>query len=503
MKVAPQVSVIVPSRNEIFLQKTVEDILIKAEGDIEVIVVLDGYWPTPTLKDDDRLKIIHRGTPLGMRAAINSAVALASGKYLMKCDAHCMFAKGFDICLAADCDETWVVIPRRYALDAEKWEIIDNPKYPIDYMYLSKELHGETWNEKNKDANLKEKLIDETMSAQGSCWFMQKDYFRKLEIEDEANYGTFSNEFQEIGLKCWLSGGRVITNKKTWYAHLHKTKGRGYSLEGNQIEKGAAYTKRWLTNTAWHKQTLPFTWLIEKFWPVPNWPEDRTEWTPQNEQGLDLKIWEAGKKNELDYWREWLKRKGASYQNLRRLSSTFDFMIGDKKEVKIANLGAGAMCLIGDSRRDVKVKVISSDLLADEFEKIKKQLNITSPNPIEKQDMTNLTYENNTFDIVFCANALDHCQNPYKALEEMVRVCKPGGWIYLIHHAHEGKRLAYSGLHQWNIDITQEGDCIFWNKTWLPTETFLLSDVYPGFTSQVEPMRKMTLITSFVQKITS
>lgn len=265
------VSIIIPSRNEKFLGKTIEDLLSKATGDIEIIAVLDGYWPQPKLPDNDKLILIHRGSPSGMRAAINAAAAIAHGKYLMKCDAHCMFAPGFDEVLKADCEENCVYIPRRFALDAEKWEVTNNPKYPIDYMYLSADLHGEVWDEKNKDERLKDKLIDETMSTQGSCWFMQKDYFRALDLEDEENYGTFSNEFQEIGLKCWLSGGRVLVNKKTWYAHLHKTEGRGYSLEDGQVEKGAAYTARWLTNTAWHKQTLPFTWLIEHFKPVPTW----------------------------------------------------------------------------------------------------------------------------------------------------------------------------------------------------------------------------------------
>ncbi len=265
------VSIIIPARNEKFLQKTIWDLLEKAKSDIEIIAVLDGYWPSPPLTDEHRLKIIHRGATFGMRAAINAGVAIANGKYILKCDAHCMFDEGFDTKLAADCEKNWVVIPRRFALNAERWQLTDNSKYPVDYMYLSPELHGEAWNEKNKDPKLKEKLIDDTMSSQGSCWFMHKDYFYELELEDEENYGTFSNEFQEIGLKCWLSGGRVVTNKKTWYAHLHKTEGRGYSLEGGQIEKGAEYTKRWLTNTAWHKQTLPFDWLIKKFWPVPKW----------------------------------------------------------------------------------------------------------------------------------------------------------------------------------------------------------------------------------------
>lgn len=283
------VSVIIPSRNEIFLQKTVEDILGKARGDIEVIVVLDGYWPTPPLEDDNRLIIIHRGTSFGMRAAINSAVAIARGKYLMKCDAHCMFDNGFDTKLASYIRSNWIVVPRRKRLDAVNWCIQEVGKPDVDYEYLSypnangnwsEGLHGKVWDKRKRTReNI---LIDDNMSAQGSCWFMFKSYFHELELEDEANYGTFSNEFQEIGLKCWLSGGRVVTNKKTWYAHFHKDKeiGRGYSLGAGQIEKAAAYTNRWLTNTAWHKQTLPLSWLIERFWPVPGWPEDKTKWTP-------------------------------------------------------------------------------------------------------------------------------------------------------------------------------------------------------------------------------
>ena len=40
-----KLSVIVPARNELFLNKTVDDLFAKAHGDVEVIAVLDGYWP--------------------------------------------------------------------------------------------------------------------------------------------------------------------------------------------------------------------------------------------------------------------------------------------------------------------------------------------------------------------------------------------------------------------------------------------------------------------------
>lgn len=273
-----EISVIIPSRNEKYLGQTINDLIAKAAGSIEIIVVLDGYWPNPIIKDD-KVIYIHRGLARGMRNAINSAVAISKGKYILKCDAHCMFDEGYDVKLISDCKDNWVCVPRRYALDPEKWALVDNPKYPIDYMYLTHDLHGEVWSEKNKDPKLKEKPIDDLMSSQGSCWLMKRTYFDELELEDEENYGSFWNEMQEVGLKAWLSGGRLVVNKKTWYAHWHKSEGRGYSLGGGEQEKAGAYVQRWLGNSAWHKQTLPLTWLIEKFWPVPGWPEDKNKWT--------------------------------------------------------------------------------------------------------------------------------------------------------------------------------------------------------------------------------
>ena len=50
--VTGRVSVIIPSRNERFLTKTVIDLLAKAQGDIEIIAVLEGYWPDPPLPED-------------------------------------------------------------------------------------------------------------------------------------------------------------------------------------------------------------------------------------------------------------------------------------------------------------------------------------------------------------------------------------------------------------------------------------------------------------------
>jgi glycosyltransferase involved in cell wall biosynthesis len=277
-------SIIIPSRNEKYLNKTVDDLLLKARGYIEIIIILDGYTPLEMPTDDNRVVIIQRGISRGMRNGINSGVAIAKGEYILKCDAHVMFDEGFDTKLIERCEDNWVVVPRRKRLDAENWQIQDVGKPDVDYMYLSYPhtldkngksigLHGVNWDELNKRKDLQKKTIDDLMSAQGSCWFMKKDYYNKLELMDEEHYGAFWSEFQEIGLKAWLSGGRVIVNKNTWYAHLHK-KSRGYNLEASTSE-AENYVMKWtIMGEAWReKQIHPFEWLIEKFSPVPGWPK--------------------------------------------------------------------------------------------------------------------------------------------------------------------------------------------------------------------------------------
>lgn len=289
------VSIIISSRVDQYLQRTIDDLLAKAEGEIEIIVVLDGYWPDPMLKNDPRVVVLHQGMihdNIGMRGAINTASEIAKGEYIMKIDEHCMVDQGYDVKLAADCEDDWVVIPRRHRLDADNWQLIEDGRPPVDYMYLAYPyerpydrtcgLHGSEWKQRHHER--KDILIDDTMSWQGSCWFVKKSYWDKLLYPlDDENYGPFTQEAQEIGNKVWLTGGRLVVNKKTWYAHFHKgSKGKGYGFSREQYrrhetakERGRLYCIEYWLNTKDFK--YDFEWLLQKFWPVPTWPEDWKE----------------------------------------------------------------------------------------------------------------------------------------------------------------------------------------------------------------------------------
>jgi len=284
-------SVIIPARNEPFLSKTIDDLFQKSTGEIEIIIVLDAYWPDPPLKNRKNLIIVHMGEVVGMRELINSGARIATGKYLMKIDAHCMVGDGFDEILKADCDINTVSIPSRYSLDPEKWE---RTRGPVDYLFLTypygcdeiygtgfhgrkwkgeKGIHGSFW---HMEREKKDILIDEILTFQGSCWFMHRDaFFDRLGALDSKSY-NFHQEAQEIGFKFWLSGGRVVRNKKTWYAHLHKGNryGRGFRLSKRLMVESEIYSTDFWMNNRWEKQTKPLKWLMNKFLPLDGWPED-------------------------------------------------------------------------------------------------------------------------------------------------------------------------------------------------------------------------------------
>jgi hypothetical protein len=71
-------------------------------------------------------------------------------------------------------------------------------------------------------------------------------------------------------------------------------------------------------------------------------------------------------------------------------------------------------------------------------------------------------FERDSFDIVHAQNSLDHSHNPFQAIQQMLAVVKPSGYVRLEHAANEGQRQNYQGLHQWNLDV-RNGQLIVWN----------------------------------------
>lgn len=117
-------SILIPARNEMFLARTVQDILENIEGNTEVIVGLDGQWANPAVIDDPRVTVVYYPESIGQRAMTNQLCKLSKAKYIIKCDAHCSFDKGFDVKLMKDMQDDWTVVPIMYNLHAFDWKCL-------------------------------------------------------------------------------------------------------------------------------------------------------------------------------------------------------------------------------------------------------------------------------------------------------------------------------------------------------------------------------------------
>jgi glycosyltransferase involved in cell wall biosynthesis len=238
------VSVIIPSYKDPLLQKTIDSLLANAEGEIEIVVALDGYWPKEYDWSDKRIKIIHIGKNQGMRNAINTAVKASRGEFIMRTDEHCMFDKGYDVKLTKRFKDNWIVYPKRYYLDVEKWEIMRDIEPNLYNKLIIDRTHnkfaGLNWKSREKGREHKE--IDESMAMQGSCWIMKRNWWDKVigDLQSEG-WGTHYSDSHEMVFKTWKAGGKLMVNKTTWHAHKHRKFSRTHNYGTAEARPGWDY----------------------------------------------------------------------------------------------------------------------------------------------------------------------------------------------------------------------------------------------------------------------
>jgi glycosyltransferase involved in cell wall biosynthesis len=298
-------SVIIPARNEEFLGKTIDSVLKNAEADTEVIAICDGYWPDPPIQDHPKVTIIHHTDSIGQRAATNEGVRVSRAEFVMKLDAHCTLDKGFDVKLMEGCKQGWTLVPLMYNLHAFDWQclscgdrtyqgpkpvkcgkcdaegdfskfIVWRPRWGrLTYSWrFDKELHFQYWISHRKRPETRRGAYIETMSLIGACFFMHRDRYWELDGLDEK-HGSWGQVGTEVACKSWLSGGKLLTFKNTWFGHMFRTNNNGFSfpyeISGKELGKARRYSKYLWLEGNWPKAKYPLSWLVDKFKPVPDW----------------------------------------------------------------------------------------------------------------------------------------------------------------------------------------------------------------------------------------
>jgi len=244
-----KVSVIIPSWKNPYLKQHTRSLLDNSKlGDqIELIIILDGYWPEEKqMVIDPRVKYIHLGKNVGMREAINTGVRAAKGEFIMRTDEHCSFAPGYDETMANSCRPNWIMTAKRYFLDPTDWSVMDIDPVINEKLVIQggKKFAGQRW--KSRDEKTKNRKIVNTMAMQGSMWFMPRAWWKKVIVNLQTEgYGPLIQDSHEMVFKTWKAGGELVVHKGTWFAHKHRsfsrTHNNGTDDNPANCEDGFAY----------------------------------------------------------------------------------------------------------------------------------------------------------------------------------------------------------------------------------------------------------------------
>ena len=307
-------SILIPARNEMFLAKTVEDILSNIEGKTEIIIGLDGEWADPPIVDDPRVTLVYYPESVGQRGITNQLCKLSNAKYIIKTDAHCAFDKGFDVKMMSKMKPNYTMAPIMRNLHAFNWKCPDGhtryqgPSGPCkhidetskeecgketerDVVWIAKtspqsksycfdsEPHFQYFGDWNKRPEGKpdKNNLTESMSLQGSFFMVTRDKYWELNLSDET-FGSWGSQGIEVACKTWLTGGKVMINHDTWYAHMFRTQGGDfgfpYNQSGRQVQNAKKHAKELFFNQKWKGGFYQLSWLVKRFWPIKGWTDE-------------------------------------------------------------------------------------------------------------------------------------------------------------------------------------------------------------------------------------
>lgn len=290
----PDLSILIPARNEESLQRTIADVLAHARGNTEILVALDNWDDAPVIEETDRVRVIR--TYAGQRGATNALARLSGARYLMKLDAHCSMADGFDVKLMEDMADDITIVPAIGNLHVYDW-VCENGHRHFQGKYDTCEQCGSTTLHKEPvwriiprpirssfyfDTTMHfqympeddDELVHETMSIQGSCFMVTREKYWELSLCDES-FGSWGQQGVEVACKTWLSGGRVLASRKAFYGHqFRESEGFPYLNPSEAIFKAQEHSRELFLGNNWPLQKHSFSWLIAKF----GFPGD---WTPE------------------------------------------------------------------------------------------------------------------------------------------------------------------------------------------------------------------------------
>lgn len=211
------VSVIIPAHNEQeWLNRTIDNIFKTAKGEIEVIVVLNGYEQ----EVDNKAKVLKAALNIGERGAMNWAVKEAAKTHILRIDAHCDFSPdGWDVMMEEVTDDKTITVAVLTAVD-KQWNRLKGHWYGFARLLPTMEAK---WEKPNRDHSAY-KTVEPNMTFTGCGFMLTKKFYEEIGGADESlpPMGAIGEEFS---VKAWVAGGKVQTRTDVMIGHIFGTGG--------------------------------------------------------------------------------------------------------------------------------------------------------------------------------------------------------------------------------------------------------------------------------------
>ncbi|WP_334223386.1 glycosyltransferase [Olleya namhaensis] len=136
------------------------------------------------------------------------------------------------------------------------------------------------------------------------------------------------------------------------------------------------------------------------------------------------------------------------------------------KKIRLLDIGCGPFPKSGVHLENYSIDRTLVDSMADNYHALLEEHSInTYRQEIIKSEGEKLSekFKNNSFEVIFSKNALDHTYNPISVISNAIDLLVPGGFLIMEHYIKEGEYTNYFGLHQWDFFI-KNGNFYISNK---------------------------------------
>jgi SAM-dependent methyltransferase len=173
--------------------------------------------------------------------------------------------------------------------------------------------------------------------------------------------------------------------------------------------------------------------------------------------------WAAHLDDEVRFWDDYLRTRGLQWPDEYAERVDPEAMLREQQiltrlpdsgTVRILDVGAGPLTVLGKRAPGVRLELVPVDPLAAEYDRLLERHGVMPPVRTRYCEGERLTdvFPRGSFDLAYARNALDHARDPKRVILRMLQVVRSGGWLILRHRPNEAETAGYQDLHTWNFD---------------------------------------------------